>query len=105
MKITSKYCLAALIPLLLFSTFLSAAEPEKLNEQTMLQEQQGKIIWADLYTGDVKTSLNFYTDTFDWIVKKFKGKNYKYHLLFDGDQAIAGLLARAAQRNKTDTAH
>lgn len=104
MKKRSKYCLAALFPLLLSNAFLSAAEPEQPKEQVMLQAQQGKIIWADLYTGDVEASLHFYTDTFDWTVKKFGDKNDRYHLLFDGDQAIAGILAHSAQRNKTETA-
>lgn len=104
MKKRSKYCLAALFPLLLSNAFLSAAEPEQPKEQVMLQAQQGKIIWADLYTGDVKASLDFYTDTFGWTVKKFGDNNDRYHLLFDGDKAIAGILAHSAQRNKTETA-
>lgn len=100
----SKYCLAALFPLLLSSTFLSAAEPEQPKEQIMEQAQQGKIIWADLYTGNVNASLDFYTDTFGWTVKKFGGTNDRYHLLFDGDKAVAGILAHSAERTKTDTA-
>jgi len=94
------YYLSVLFPLLLSSTFLSAAEPEQTIEQT----QQGKLIWADLYTGDVKASLDFYTDTFGWTVKKFGTKNSRYHLLFDGETAIAGVLARSARRNKTENA-
>ncbi|PCI58408.1 MAG: glyoxalase [Gammaproteobacteria bacterium] len=104
MKKRSQYCFAALLPLLLSSTLLSAAEPEQPKKQVIEQAQQGKIIWADLYTGDVKASLNFYTDTFGWTVRKFGEKNDRYHLLFDGDQAIAGILAHSAQRNKTETA-
>jgi predicted enzyme related to lactoylglutathione lyase len=100
----SKYCLAALFPLLLSSTFLSAAEPKQPKEQIMEQAQQGKIIWADLYTGNVNASLDFYTDTFGWTVKKFGGANDRYHLLFDGDKAVAGILAHSAERTKTDTA-
>lgn len=104
MKKISKYCLAALIPLLFTSNCLIAAEPEQLEEQVLVQSQHGKLIWADLYTSDVKESLVFYTETFGWTVKKFGKNNDKYHLLFDGEHAIAGVLARSAQRNETETA-
>ena len=104
MKKRSKYCLAALIPLLLSSNFLIASELEHPQEQIIAQSQHGKLIWADLYTSDVKESLDFYTDTFGWTVRKFGKDNDKYHLLYDGEQAIAGVLSRSAQRNKTETA-
>jgi len=104
MKKRSKYYLAALIPLLFSSSFLLAAQPEQSKEQVIVQAQYGKVIWADLYTGDVKTSLDFYTETFGWTVKKFGEKNNSYHLLFDGEKAIAGVLAHSEQRNKTETA-
>jgi predicted enzyme related to lactoylglutathione lyase len=55
-----------------------------------------------LYTGDVNASLDFYTKTFGWSVKKFGKDNAKYHLLYDGEQPIAGVLARTANRNKTE---
>jgi len=103
MKAISKYCQAVLLPLLLSSSYLAAAEPE--NSITITnQEQHGKLIWADLYTGDVSASLDFYTKTFGWSSKKFGKDNAKYYLLYDGEQPIAGVLSRAAQRNKTEGA-
>ena len=104
MKTRSKYCLALLFPLLLSSTFLAAAESEPQLKQSIVQAQHGKLIWADLYTGDVKASLNFYTKTFGWAVKKFGKESAQYHLLYDNEQPIAGVLARPAQRNKTENA-
>jgi len=104
MKTISKYCQAMLFPLLLSSTYLSAAEPEKPSEEKISQEQHGKLIWADLYTGDVSASLDFYTNTFGWSVKKFGNNGAKYHLLYDKEQPIAGVLARSAHRNKTESA-
>jgi len=104
MKINRKHCLAMLFPLLLSSTFTKASEHEQSIEQVTEQSQQGKLIWADLYTGDVKASLDFYTDTFGWTVKNFGKKNGRYHLLYDGKQPVAGVLERSAQRNKTETA-
>lgn len=94
MKKISKYCKSILLSFVLSSSFLAAAEPT----------QQGKLIWADLYTSDVKASLDFYRKTFDWSVKKFGDKNARYHLLYDGEHAIAGVLARPATRNKTESA-
>jgi len=104
MKTISKYCQAVLFPLLLSSTYLIAAEPEKSAEAKVSQDQQGKLIWADLYTGDVSASLDFYSKTFGWSVKDFGKDNAKYHLLYDGEQPIAGVLARPAHRNKTENA-
>lgn len=101
---TRKYCLAILFPLLLSSTFAVASEQEQPAGQMIDQAQQGKIIWADLYTGNVKASLAFYSDTFGWTVKKFGNKKGPYHLLYDGEQPIAGVLDRSAQRNKTENA-
>ena len=104
MKINKKHCLAMLFPLLLSSAFTQASEHELPIKQVTEQSQQGKLIWADLYTGDVKASLNFYTETFGWTVKKFGKKSTRYHLLYDDKQPIAGVLERSAQRNKTETA-
>jgi predicted enzyme related to lactoylglutathione lyase len=104
MKTISKYCLAVLFPLLLSSNYLAATELDKPTEQSTTQTQHGKLIWADLYTGDVEASLSFYTKTFGWSVKKFGKKSARYHLLYDNEQPIAGVLGRSAQRNKTESA-
>lgn len=102
MKKLSKYYLSILASLFLCSHFLAAKEPD--NEQVIAQIPQGKLSWADIYTSDVNASLNFYTNTFGWTVKKFGNEKSPYHLFYDGKQAIAGVLARSAQRNKTETA-
>jgi predicted enzyme related to lactoylglutathione lyase len=102
MKTISKYCRAVLLPLLLSSSFIATATSESSTKPVMEQSQQGKLIWADLYTGDVNASLDFYTKTFGWSVKKFGKDDAKYHLLYDGEQPIAGVLARPANRNKTE---
>lgn len=99
MKTMAKCYLAAL-SMLLSSTFVSATDGDSSEVET----QHGKLIWADLYTGDVNSSIEFYTKTFNWTVKKFGENNDSYHLLYDGKKAVAGILARAAQRNKTETA-
>jgi predicted enzyme related to lactoylglutathione lyase len=104
MRTKRNYCLAIFLPLILSCTSLVAAEPEQTEEQITDNTQQGKLIWADLYTGDIESSLNFYTETFGWTIKKFGKNNKNYYLLFNGDKAIAGVLDRSAERNKTDKA-
>ena len=104
MKKRKNCFITAIFPLLIASNFLYATEPTQPEKQVITSEEQGKIIWADLYTGDVNASVNFYTDTFDWTVKKFGEKNDSYYLLFDGTQPIAGVLSRPTKRNKTETA-
>ncbi|WP_057833050.1 VOC family protein [Colwellia sp. TT2012] len=103
MKTISKYGLLLLFPMLLSTTFV-AAEPAQPTEQVSKTAQLGSLVWADLYTSDVKASLDFYTKTFAWTVKKFGKDSAKYHILYDGEQPIAGVLGRSAERNKTDNA-
>ncbi|MBL0710542.1 MAG: VOC family protein [Colwellia sp.] len=113
MKTINKYYLIAFFPLLFLTTLFVNAEPIQFKEKVQAKDktieqveqvEQGKLIWADLYTSDVVSSLNFYTDTFGWTAKKFKKSTGDYHLLFDGDKAIAGVLERSVQRNKTEAA-
>lgn len=72
------------------------------------QEQElsinGQLIWADLYSANVDASINFYNNTFGWTTKVFGKKSGKYHIFYDGELPIAGLLARNAQRGKTEKA-
>jgi len=95
--------LPLLLPLLLNSNASIAAQPEP-STQEKIQNQHGKLVWADLYTGNVNASLKFYQNTFGWTVKAFAKDNAKYHILYDNGQAIAGVLARDSKRNKTDSA-
>jgi predicted enzyme related to lactoylglutathione lyase len=85
--------------LLLLISNTSLAAPSKI-----IQNQHGKLVWADLYTGDVEASLKFYQNTFGWTVKAFAKEQAKYHLLYDDGLAIAGVLARDSKRNKTESA-
>lgn len=67
-------------------------------------QQDGQLIWADLYSSDVPASIDFYSNTFNWQVKKLSDENGSYHLFFDGNTPIAGLLDRQAKRTQTDNA-
>lgn len=103
MKGFSKFFIPLLLPLLL-NSHASLATHVDTTSQGILKNQHGKLVWADLYTGDVKASLKFYQETFGWTVKAFAKEQAKYHLLYDNGQAIAGVLARDSKRNKTDNA-
>jgi predicted enzyme related to lactoylglutathione lyase len=103
MESFNKFLIPLLLPLLLNSNGAIAAQSEPI-PQEIIQHQHGKLVWADLYTGDVNASLKFYQKTFGWKVKAFNKDNAKYHILYDDDQAIAGVLARDSKRNKTDRA-
>ena len=104
MKPISTYCLAVLFPLLSFNSFTSLAETQVTTPASVEQSSQGKVVWADLYTGNVQKSLDFYTTTFGWSVKDFTEQNSRYHLLYDGKQPIAGVIERPAQDNKSENA-
>lgn len=96
--------LVVLFSLLLPSHFLNA---EVNNEQTTAVPEknvQGQLIWADLYSADVKASIDFYTKTFDWTVKKLGEPSSSYHIFYQNDLAVAGLLDRSAKREKTSQA-
>ncbi|TWX70715.1 VOC family protein [Colwellia demingiae] len=103
MKGFSKFFIPLLLPLLLHG-YASVAAEVATTDKEAITKQHGKLVWADLYTGNVEASLKFYHDTFGWTVKAFAKEQTKYHLLYDGDQAIAGVLARDSKRNKTDNA-
>ena len=103
MKMFSKFLLPLLLPLLLNSNGAFAAQPEQ-TDKDIITNQHGKLVWADLYTGDVEASLKFYRDTFGWTVKAFAKNDAKYHIFYQDEQPIAGLLARDSKRNKTDNA-
>ena len=95
MKIISKFLVVLLLPLLL-NSHVSFATKSAMTEQEVIKKQHGKLVWADLYTGDVDASLKFYRNTFGWTVKEFAKDKAKYHILYDDGQAIAGVLARVS---------
>ena len=103
MKGFTSFFIPLLLPLLLTSNASIAAQVATTDKEK-ITNQHGKLVWADLYTGDVEASLKFYHDTFGWTVKEFAKEQAKYHLLYDNGQAVAGVLERDSKRNKTDNA-
>jgi len=103
MKGFTSFFIPLLLPLLLTSNASIAAQVATTDKEK-ISNQHGKLVWADLYTGDVEASLKFYHDTFGWTVKEFAKEQAKYHLLYDNGQAVAGVLERDSKRNKTDNA-
>ena len=103
MKVFSTFLLPVLLLLPLSSNVSLAAQPE-ITEKDTIKNQHGKLVWADLYTGDIEASINFYRKTFGWTVKSFTKDKAKYNIFYDGEQPIAGVLARDSKRNKTENA-
>ncbi len=104
MKIKSKYRIFLLFSLLLSSQFVAAVQNELTDKQTAELQQQGKLVWSDLYSSDIDASTAFYSKTFGWTVKKFGKNNDRYHIFYDGAEPIAGVLSRESRRNKTEKA-
>lgn len=103
MKGSSQFFIALLLSLFFYSHALQATDIQTTGQE-IVKNQHGKLVWADLYTGDVEASLKFYQQTFDWTVKSFAKEQSKYHLLYDNGLAVAGVLERDSNRNKTDKA-
>lgn len=104
MIMKSKYRLFLLLSLLLSSQFVAAVQNELTDKQTVKLQQQGKLVWSDLYSSDIDASTEFYHKTFGWTVKKFGKNNDRYHIFYDGVTPIAGVLSRESRRNKTEKA-
>lgn len=104
MKIKSKYRFFLLLSLLLSSQFVLAGQSESTEKQSVELPPLGKLVWSDLYSSNVDTSIAFYNKVFGWTAQKFDKHNTRYHLFYDGDEPIAGLLSRKTQRNKTEEA-
>lgn len=60
----------------------------------------GKIIWVDLFTADVKTASNFYTRTFGWTAEKFSVREVDHVLLRNKGTPVAGLVHRKRVRGE-----
>ncbi len=103
MKGSSQFFIALLLSLFFYSHALQATDIQTTGQE-IVKNKHGKLVWADLYTGDVEASLKFYQQTFDWTVKSFAKEKSKYHLLYDNGLAVAGVLERDSNRNKTDKA-
>ncbi|MEH6394890.1 VOC family protein [Pseudoalteromonas sp.] len=103
MKKITTFCMAASMSILFAnSSVIAASAPADVTTTT--QSTEGKIIWADLYTGNVQASLDFYTTTFGWTEQHFGDADARYHLLYDGKQPIAGVIKRPTERNQTESA-
>ncbi|MCJ8319017.1 MAG: VOC family protein [Colwellia sp.] len=97
-------CLVILFSLLLPSHFINAEVNNEQQAELLEQKVQGQLIWADLYSADVKASIDFYTNTFDWTVKKLGEPSSSYHIFYQNGSPVAGLLDRSAKRDKTNKA-
>lgn len=96
--------LAIILPVLFICGASKANDDLSENQKNNVEVVDGELIWADLYSANVESSINFYSNTFGWTVKSFGKKADKYRIFYDGEKPIAGLLARDARRKKTEQA-
>ncbi|RLA04310.1 MAG: VOC family protein [Gammaproteobacteria bacterium] len=116
MKVIKAICFTLCLTLYSFSHLLITAQEqvaEQITEQVIDQvieqatEQvvepvdlsiEGKFVWADLYSNDIASSIDFYTKTFGWSVIKIGDKNDVYYLFMSDDKAVAGVIDRPAEQ-------
>ncbi len=96
--------LVVLLPWLIAAPALHAKENLNPIKRSAPETNIGQFVWADLYSADIPSSIDFYSKTFGWKVTKRSENNSSYHLFTKNGQAIAGLIERSADRNKTDKA-
>ncbi len=61
---------------------------------------EGKIIWVDMFTADVKAATKFYTSTFGWTAEELTLKKVTYILLRSNGTPVAGLIYRKRVRGE-----
>jgi predicted enzyme related to lactoylglutathione lyase len=99
----SKFLMLTWVALLL-NSYSALAALNADPEQQRVHNQHGKLVWADLYSGDVEASISFYSNTFGWTTKAFAENSPRYHIFYDEGRPIAGLLERESKRSQTDQA-
>lgn len=60
----------------------------------------GKFIWIDLFTADIKVASNFYTKTFGWTAEKFTVREVDHVLMRSRGIPVAGLVYRKRVRGE-----
>jgi predicted enzyme related to lactoylglutathione lyase len=70
------------------------------NDPSAEKTIDGKVIWADLFTADVKSATEFYTKTFGWTSEKIKIGDFKYTLMSNFGRPVAGLVHRPRVRGE-----
>lgn len=60
----------------------------------------GKFIWVDLFTADLKVASDFYTRTFGWTAEKFTVREVDHILMRRQGMPVAGLVLRKRVRGE-----
>lgn len=70
------------------------------NSPSVQRTIEGKVIWIDLFTADVKAATNFYTETFGWTSEKIKTRKVEYILMRNFGRPVAGFVHRPRVRGE-----
>lgn len=83
-----------LIALLFLSLTLSCSQIEypPLSSVDSIQYNHGQIVWHDLITPNPNQAMDFYADLFGWTFKSLGTDDMAYHVIYNGDQAIGGII-------------
>lgn len=78
------------------------AEPPfpPFNTPSVQKTIEGKVIWIDLFTADVKAATKFYTETFGWTSEEIKIREVEYILMRNFGRPVAGLVHRKKVRGE-----
>jgi len=83
-----------LVVLLFLSLALSCTKVEypSLSSTDSIQYNHGQIVWHDLITPNPNQAMDFYTNLFGWTYKSLGTDDMAYHVIYNGDQAIGGII-------------
>ena len=70
------------------------------NDPSTRNTIDGKVIWVDLFTADVKSATEFYTKTFGWTSEEIKIREVRYILMRNYGRPVAGLVNRQRVRGE-----
>lgn len=85
----------------LVSTLRAETPFPPFNNPSVQRTIEGKVIWIDLFTADVKAAAEFYTRTFGWTSEEIKIREVEYILMRNFGRPVAGLVHRRKVRGES----
>jgi predicted enzyme related to lactoylglutathione lyase len=78
---------------LAFSFSCDQIEYPALSSNDSMQYQYGQFVWHDLITPNPEQAMDFYAELFGWTYKTFGKEGRAYHVIYNGDEAIGGIIS------------
>jgi len=80
-----------------FSTIIHAAGFPPLNTPAATEHRPGKLVWADLFTGDPDGASRFYCGLLGWTATTVDQNGKRYTVFSNDGRPVAGLAPRSAK--------